>query len=74
MPHCNIYNSMMELTTVRGRERICTYGIYIIPVAQSAYENTKGAATERKDAEGAKEEDIDAETMSEDTKGTRVTR
>ena len=30
MPHCKIYNPMMELTTVRARERVCTYGI---PVA-----------------------------------------
>ena len=26
MPHCKIYNPMMELTTVRARERLCTYG------------------------------------------------
>ena len=51
----------MELTTVRARERVCTY------------ENTKGAATERKDAKGAKEERIDAETKSEEKKGTRIT-
>ena len=30
IPHCKIYNSMMELTTVRARERVCTYDI---PVA-----------------------------------------
>ena len=29
-PHCKIYNPMMELTTVRARKRVCTYGI---PVA-----------------------------------------
>ena len=23
MPHCKIYNPMMELTTVRARERVC---------------------------------------------------
>ena len=32
MPHCNIYNPMMELTTVRARERVCTYGT---PVASA---------------------------------------
>ena len=26
-PHCKMYNPMMELTTVRARERVCTYGI-----------------------------------------------
>ena len=30
LAHCKIYNLMMELTTVRARERVCTYGI---PVA-----------------------------------------
>ena len=30
MPHCKIYNPVMELTTVRARERVCTCGI---PVA-----------------------------------------
>ena len=35
--------------------------------------NTKGAATERKDAKGAKEEGVDAETESEEKKGTHVT-
>ena len=30
MPHCKIYNPMMELKTVRARGRVCTYGI---PVA-----------------------------------------
>ena len=29
-PRCTIYNPMMELTTVRAWERVCTYGI---PVA-----------------------------------------
>ena len=33
MPHCKIYNPMMELTTVRVRERVCcTYGIPIITI------------------------------------------
>ena len=32
MPHYKIYNPMMELPTVRARERVCTYGI---PVAIS---------------------------------------
>ena len=30
MPHCKIYDHTTELTTVRARERVCTYGI---PVA-----------------------------------------
>ena len=30
MPHCKAYHPVMELTTVRARERVCTYGI---PVA-----------------------------------------
>ena len=25
MPHCKIYNPMMELTTVKAREIVCTY-------------------------------------------------
>ena len=29
MPHCKIYNPMMELTTVRARERVCTYGVLV---------------------------------------------
>ena len=27
LPHCKIYNPLTELTTVRARERVCTYGI-----------------------------------------------
>ena len=30
MPHCKIYNPIMELITARARERVRTYGI---PVA-----------------------------------------
>ena len=30
MPYCKMYNPMMELKTVRARERVCTDGI---PVA-----------------------------------------
>ena len=58
----------MELTTVRARERVCTYGI---PVAIGLRKH-EGRATERKDAKGAKE-GIDAETKSEEKKGIRVT-
>ena len=29
MPHCRIYNTMTELTTVRGRERVSTCGILV---------------------------------------------
>ena len=28
-PHCKIYNRMMELTTVRSREMVCTYGVQV---------------------------------------------
>ena len=30
MPHCKTYHPVIELTTVRARERVCTYDI---PVA-----------------------------------------
>ena len=29
MPHYKIYNPVMEPTTVRARERVCTYGVPI---------------------------------------------
>ena len=56
MPHCKKYNPMMELTTVRLEKGY----VPTVYQYQSAYENTKGAATERKCAKGAKEEGIDA--------------
>ena len=52
MPHCKIYHPVIELTTVRARERVCAYGT---PVA-FGLRNTKGETIERKDAKGTNSE------------------
>ena len=55
---------MTELTTVRARERVFTYGL---PVTIGV-KNTKGAATERKDAKGNK---IKVQTRKQCRRGTK---
>ena len=41
IPHCKIYNPMMELTVVRAGERVCTYGILVAIGLRSKCEDNK---------------------------------
>ena len=69
MPHCKIYNPLMELTTVRARKR----AMYLRYTSSNRPTKTRRArqpsARMRRET---REEGIDTETMPEGKKETRV--